>query len=314
MRIAVVGAGGVGGYFGALLARAGHEVRFLARGEHGRAIRERGLEVREPGGETWRVAAAASEDAADLTPAEYAILAVKSYSVVEVAPALVHLASEGAVVVPVLNGVEAYETLASLGVPKERLLAGLAVISVDRSAPGVVTRHSAFRRIVVGERPGGRSDRAERLAAALREAGAEANASDDIASDLWRKFLFLSTIAAACGLSRASIGAVRDAPGGLRLIGRLLSEAAATGRARGVSLPESAEATVRDGILGLAAHLKPSFLLDLERGGPTELDVLSGAIVRYGRETGVPTPIHETASAAFAAATSGHPSAETRPT
>jgi len=303
MRITIVGAGGVGGYFGALLARAGHDVRFLARGEHARAIRDRGLEVRGPGGESWTVRAPASEEIEALLPADFAILAVKSYSVAEVAPVLVRLASAGADVVPLLNGVEAFETLVALGVPKERLLAGLAVISVDRSAPGVVTRHSVFRRVVVGERQGKVSDRAERLAAALREAGAEANASDDIALDLWRKFLFLSTIAAACGLSRTAIGAGREAPGGLRLIERLISETASVGRARGVALPEGAEATVRDGVLGLAPHLKPSFLLDLERGGPTELDVLSGAIVRYGREAEIATPVHETAAAAFAAAT-----------
>jgi 2-dehydropantoate 2-reductase len=312
MRFAIVGAGGLGGYFGALLARAGHDVRYFARGDHARAIRERGLEVREPGGETWTVRAPASEDPAALSPADYAILAVKSYSVVEVAPVVVRLASAGAVVVPLLNGVEAFETLASLGVPKERLLAGLAVISADRSAPGVVTRHSDFRRIVVGEREGGLSERAERLAAALRDTGAEANASGDIALDLWRKFLFLTTIAAACGLSRTAIGAVREAPGGRSLIGRLISETASVGRARGVALPEGAEAAVSDGVLGLAPHLKPSFLLDLERGGPTELDVLSGAIVRYGRETNVPTPVHETAAAAFAAATGRSQSVETR--
>ena len=117
------------------------------------------------------------------------------------------------------------------------------------------------------------------------------------------KLLWLSTIAAACGLSRTAIGAVRDAPGGRGLIERLIAETAAVGRARGVPLAAGVEATVVAGVYGLEPHLKPSFLLDLERGGPTELDVLSGGILRYGRESGVPTPTHETAAAAFAAAT-----------
>lgn len=303
MRIAIVGAGGVGGYFGACLARAGHEVRLFARGEHARVIRERGLEIREPGEETWNVRLPASDDPAALLPCDFAVLSVKSYSVSEVAPVLVGLAEAGADVVPLLNGVEAFENLVAFGVAKERLLAGLAVISADRSAPGVITRHSVFRRVVVGERSGGMSDRAERIADAFRGAGAESSASPDIALDLWRKFLFLSTIAAACGLSRTPIGPLREAPGGRRLIERLIGETAAVGRARGVALPVGQEAMVMDGVMALAPHLKPSFLLDLERGGPTELDVLSGAIVRYGREAGVETPTHETAAAAFAAAT-----------
>jgi len=301
MRIAVVGAGGVGGYFGACLARAGHDVRLFARGEHARVIRERGLEIREPDGESWTVRLSASDDPSALLPSDFAILSVKSYSVSEVAAVLVRLASDGADVVPLLNGVEAFENLAGLGVPRERLLAGLAVISADRPAPGIVARHSTFRRIVVGERAGGLSDRAERIAEAFRTAGAESSASADIALDLWRKFLFLSTIAAACGLSRTPIGALREASGGRRLIERLIGETAAVGRARSVALPEGQEATVLEGVLALAPHLKPSFLLDLERGGPTELDAIAGAVQRAAARHGIATPATAALAAAVAA-------------
>jgi 2-dehydropantoate 2-reductase len=305
MRFAIVGAGGIGGYFGARLASAGHDVRLLARGEHLEAIRSRGLEVREPG-ETWTAKPFAADDPAKLGPADTAIVAVKSYSLREVSPVVRELAEGGALVVPLLNGVTAFDELVAAGVARDRILPGLAVISVEKSGPGVVTRRSDFRSIVLGEPGGGPSERGERIAAALGETGADARVSHDIGVDLWRKFLFLSTIAAACGLARAPIGAVREAVHGKLLLERALSETAAIARRRGVALPEGEEGRVLPGILALAGGLKPSFLLDLERGGPNELDVLSGAIARFGRECGVETPVHDTAVAAFSAARPAH--------
>lgn len=306
MRIAVVGAGGVGGYFGAAMARAGHEVRFLARGGHLEAIRSRGMEVREPEG-AWTVPAAATREARDLLPADLAIVAVKSYSLSEVAPTVRLLAENGAVALPLLNGVEAFESLAERGVPERQMLAGLAVISAEKTGPGVITRKSDFRRVVVGERAGGGSERAERVAAVFRDAGAEARVSEEIAVDLWRKFLFLATLAAACGLARAPIGAVREAPLGPELLERAGREIAAVARARGVALPPGEEDRMLPTIAALPGHLKPSFLLDLERGGPNELDILSGAVSRFGRACGVSTPVHDTAVAALSASASARP-------
>lgn len=300
MRVAVVGAGGVGGYFGGAIARAGHEVRFFARGEHRDAIRSRGLEVREPEG-PWTVRALATDAPEELLPADLAIVAVKSYSLSEVAPVVRRLAETGAVALPLLNGVEAFEALVASGVPAERMLAGLAVISAEKTGPGVVTRKSDFRSIVVGEHSGGTSERAQRIAEVFREAGADSRVSENIGVDLWRKFLFLTTLAAACGLARAPVGAVRDAPLGPELLERAGREIAAVARAKGVALPAGEEDQVLQRMGALAAGLKPSFLVDLERGGRNELDVLSGAVSRYGRECGVATPIHDAVVAVVSA-------------
>lgn len=300
MRVAVVGAGGVGGYFGGSIARAGHEVRLFARGENRDAIRARGLEVREPEG-TWTVKVVATDEPDELLPADLAIVAVKSYSLMEVASVVRQVAEGGAIALPLLNGVEAFEELAEMGVPAARMLAGLTVISAEKTAPGVITRKSDFRRVVVGERGGGDSERAERVAAVFREAGAEVRVSTDITVDLWRKFLFLTTLAAACGLARAPIGDVREAPLGPELLERAGREIAAVARARGIALPAGEEDKVLQTMTALPAGTKPSFLLDLERGGPNELDVLSGAVSRYGRSCGVPTPIHDAVVAAVSA-------------
>jgi 2-dehydropantoate 2-reductase len=300
MNIAILGAGGVGGYYGGILARAGNRVALLARGAHLEALWERGLEVRTPEG-TFTVAVEAVDDPEELRGIELAVVAVKSYSLAEIAPAARLLAERGAVVVPLLNGVEAADRLIESGVPGERVLGGLTEISAVRIGPGIVERRSPFQRVVVGEREGGISERAERIAAAFREAGAEARASDDITADLWRKLAFIATMSAACGLARTSVGPVREAPLGNLLIERALREVTAVARARGVALPEDVESKILGFVSGLPGAMKPSFLLDLESGGPTELDDLSGAVSRLGRQAGVETPIHDVATAALSA-------------
>lgn len=301
MNIAILGAGGVGGYFGGILARAGNSVTLLARGAHLAAIRERGLEVRTPEG-TFRAAVAVTDDPQEIGGGgeiELAVIAVKSYSLPEIVPAARWLAERGSVILPLLNGVEAADRLIAQGVPGDRVLSGLAEISAARIGPGAVERRSTFQRVVVGERAGGLSDRAERIAAAFRDAGAEARASADITVDLWRKLAFITTMSAACGLARSSIGPIRQAPLGSLLIERALREVAAVARARGVALPEEVEEKILAFIASAPDVMRPSFLLDLESGGPTEIDDLNGAVSRFGREAGVGTPVHDVATAAL---------------
>lgn len=298
MNIAILGAGGVGGHFGGTLSRAGHRVALLARGAHLVAIRERGLEVRTPEG-AFTAKVEATDDPETFEDVELAVVAVKSYSLPEIVPAARLLAERGAVILPLLNGVEAADRLVDRGVPDERVLGGLTEISAARIAPGIVERRSAFQRVVAGERFGGISERAERIAAAFREAGAEARASADITADLWRKFAFITTMSAACGLARASIGPIRKAPLGPLLIERALHEVVAVARARGVDLPEDVETRILGFIDTLPDPMKPSFLIDVESGGPTEIDDLSGTVSRLGREAGVETPVHDTATAAL---------------
>jgi 2-dehydropantoate 2-reductase len=304
VQIAMLGAGGVGGYYGAVLARAGQDVSLLARGEHLAAIRQRGLEVREPEGEPWTVSVAAHETATDMPDAEVAFVAVKSYSLQSIASAAADLAGRGAVVVPLLNGVDIVQRLVDAGVPKASLLAGLTYVSAAKAGPGIIELKSDFRRVTVGEPDGGPSERAEHVAAAFAATPVDARAATDIQVELWRKFVFIAAISAACGLARAPIGPVRDAPRGRLLLERAVREVVAVAVARGVALPKGEADEVIRRLDGLAAGLSPSFLLDVQAGGPTELDILSGAVSRLGAEAGVDPPVHDTATTALSAALS----------
>jgi 2-dehydropantoate 2-reductase len=301
MRIAVVGAGGIGGYYGGLLAQHGHAVHLLARGPHLEAIRSRGLEVRTPEG-SFIATVSAVADPDEIGKVELVLLTVKSYSLLEVAPAARLLAERGATILPLMNGVGINDMLAGAGVPSTSILGGLTFISAARVAPGVVERFSPFQRIVVGEFDHSQSPRARAVVAAFREAGVEIRLSEQIEVELWQKLIFISSMAAVCGLSRTSIGPVREAALGPALIERAVREAAQVARASGVPLPSNEEGRVLGLINDLPPAMKPSFMLDLLRGGPTEVDVLSGAVGRLGRQFAVETPIHDAVTAVAGAA------------
>lgn len=298
MRFVIVGAGGIGAYFGGELARAGHEVTVYARGAHLDAMRAHGLTVRTPEG-AFVARVGATNDPNELPTADVVIVAVKSYSLRDVTPVVRLVAERGADVVPLLNGVTAADELIAGGVPASRVLGGLARVSVVRTEPGVVERRSGFHSIVVGELRGGLSERATKIADALRSAGVDARASATMGVELWQKYVFITAMAAVCGLARTSIGPVRDAPGGRRLIERAVTEVVDVARARGISLPDDEVPRTAAFIDTLPAAMTPSFLLDLESGGPTELDTLSGAVSRLAAEAGIDTPVHDTATAAL---------------
>ena len=302
-RVAVIGVGGVGGYYAGLLARAGHDVYALARGANLATMRERGLVVRTPD-EEWNAAITVSDDARELSGSfeakDLVLVTTKAYSLDGIAPAVRLFAERGSLVLPLLNGVEPAERLAELGVPSEQLIGGLTYISAARIEPGVVERRSAFQRVIVGEFPKGVSRRTENIATLFAEAGADATVSEDITLALWQKFVFLASLSAACGLTRLPVGPLRDSSLGMRLLERAVREAVAVGRARGVSLPEDEEERVLTLINSLPATFQPSLLLDLQAGAPTEVAVLSGAIARFAEEDTLETPIHDLAAIALA--------------
>ena len=299
MKVIVLGAGAVGAYYGGQLARAGHEVTLYARGENLVVIRERGLEIRTSEGSSM-VQIGATDRVDDLSAADFAILGVKSYSLDSIGPVVREVAAKVTAIVPFLNGVETTDRLLAMGIPRIEILGGVTRISVARVQPGVVERRGQFQSVVIGELDGRITDRVSRIAAAFREAGVDARASNQIEKELWQKFVFIAALAASCGLSRTPVGPLREKPLGRRLLQRAVQEVVDLARARGIPLAADESAQIIGAIDALPPGTKPSFLLDLEAGGPNELDILSGAVSRYADEAGVPTPIHDTVAAVLA--------------
>ncbi|HJP59954.1 MAG TPA: 2-dehydropantoate 2-reductase [Gemmatimonadaceae bacterium] len=298
MKICVLGAGAIGAYYGGLLSRAGHDVTLYARRDNLDAILSRGLEIKASEGSSL-IEISATDDVDELGAFDFAILGVKSYSLDSIAPVVKRVAGNGATIVPFLNGVETTDRLVGLGVPRQALIGGVTRISVARIAPGVIERRGAFQSVIVGELDGNTSDRTSRIAAAFRDAGVDARASTQIVTDLWEKFVFIASIAASCGLARSAIGLVREAPLGRRLLQRAVQEVVDVAIARRIPLATDEVARVIGAIDALPPGTKPSFLLDVEAGGQTELDVLSGAVSRYAEAAHVSAPVHDTVTAVF---------------
>ena len=295
MRYGVIGAGAIGGYYAAALARGRHTLHLLARGDNLAAIRRQGgLTVRTPT-EQFTVDVGATDDPAVLNDADAIIVAVKSYSLPEIAGPLRATSSHGAAIVPLLNGVDVSDRLTALGVPAASIILGTTYISAARTAPGVIDRPSPFVRIVLGDT----LPSAQQIAADFRDGAVDAIVSDTIGVELWRKFFFIAPMAAACGLARRAVGGVRTAPLGRLLIERATREVVAVANAEGIPLRPDEVERVMKSIDTLAPTTKPSFLLDLERGGVTELDLLSGTVSRLAQSHGIETPVHDTAVAAL---------------
>ncbi len=223
MRFGILGAGGIGSYYAGMLSRAGHSVTLLARGDHLRAIRERGLEVWYPEG-AFIAQPAATDVLDDLLQVDYLLLAVRGFSLPDVVPFLGVAGRAGTTIVSLLNGVDVAEQLEAGGVPRECILPGLVATSVVRVAPGVVARTRTIERVVIGELDHTATPRATALVEALRDAGIPVEISHDIHRDLWRKFALIVPINVVCGLMRGPIGPVLAIEEGRALIKRTLAE------------------------------------------------------------------------------------------
>ena len=298
MRIAVLGAGAIGGYYGGLLARSGQEVVFITRGAHLAAIRNRGLRVESVHGDFEVYPAKASDDPLEIGPADLVPVTVKTYSLEEAAEMGRPLVGPHTAALPLLNGLDAAERLAAAW-GGEHVLGGMTHISASVPAPGVIRQVSAVRRITFGERDGTITPRAERIRDVLAASSAEAVLTPAIDVALWEKFLFIASISGVCCLARQPMGVVLATPETRRLYVEALLEVETVARARGVALPPDAIERTLKITEGFAPQTKPSLLAALEAGQRLELEAMSGTVVRYGREAGVPTPVHAVIYAAL---------------
>jgi 2-dehydropantoate 2-reductase len=292
MRIAVIGAGGVGGYFGARLAQAGHEVTFVARGRHLAAIREHGLAIESALGDAT-VRCPATDDLSAVGPVDVAMLCVKLWDVEATAPKLAGIVSNGGVVIPFQNGVESADRVAALLGPSH-VLGGVAYIAATIRAPGVIAHTGTMARLRVGAFPGGPAGRAAAFADACRSAGVEIEHTPDIRRALWEKFVFLASFSGITSAARSPIGVVRSDPDLRALLEAAMREVWSVGVARGVALPDDFVAKQLAFADGLPAAMRSSMQNDLESGYRLEVPWLSGAVARMAREAGLAAPVHAT--------------------
>jgi 2-dehydropantoate 2-reductase len=291
MRIAVVGAGGVGGGFGAALAKAGADVTFIARGAHLAAMKSQGLRIEGGRGETHLVPTQATDDPRTVGPVDYVLFCVKLWDVESAGEHIKPLVGPNTAVIPLQNGIDAPERLVPiLGAPA--VMGGVAQISASIVAPGVIRQVGTFMRMLFGELDGSPSKRGEELFAMCKKAGFDATLSDRIVTELWMKFILLATNASIMATVRQPIGKLRDDPDMQPQFVAAYSEVIAVGRARGVTLPADALDKMLAFNAGAPPTMKPSMALDLERGNRIELPWLGGKVVDLGRQLGVPTPTH----------------------
>jgi len=306
MRIAIMGSGGVGGYYGARLAKAGHDVHFVARGAHAESMRMRGLLVRSDAGDLQLERVSVVEDPKEIGSADLVVIAVKLWDTDDAARAIVPLVGPDTTVISLQNGVEKDEVIAAI-VGKEHLVGALTYIIARIVEPGVISQSGTLHRVIVGELGGGILPRADRIAAAFAEAGTDASASPDIRREIWQKFAFLSASSAVTAVTRLPMGAVRTNPATRAMLRDAIAEVVLVARAEGVAIGDDfVDAQLRF-VDSLPPSGRASMANDLLRGGRLELDWLSGAVVRRGERVGVPTPVHRTLYAALAPYANGAP-------
>ena len=290
MRIAIVGSGGVGGYFGGRLAAAGAEVAFLARGAHLEAMRARGLRITSPKGDLHLPRVTAESDPAAIDPVDVAFFAVKLYDTDSALALLPPLVGPGTIVVGFQNGVE---TIASLtrAVGADHTAGGVSYVSAVIAEPGVI-KHTAMDHLIFGMPDGSRSPQLEALLEVCRPAGFQATLSPDITVEIWTKFVRLSVFSGMTAVTRGPIGVIVNDPELLEMLKAAVRETLAVAHAKGIAVASTIDEDVAKAYKALPPQAKASMLEDLERGRRIELPWLSGAVARLGREAGVPTPIH----------------------
>jgi 2-dehydropantoate 2-reductase len=295
MRVAVIGAGGIGGLYGGLLARAGHEVSLLARGEHLRAIQQQGLKVQSAQFGSFEVHARASDDPRDLGQAELVLFAVKTYDLDSAAQAARQVLAADGCLVTFQNGLDAPDRLAEI-VGGERVLIGTTGLETTILEPGVIGHLSAAHYVSVAALHGPPTEQVRAVVATLRGAGINAAEAADGHRALWDKAFILIPMATITSVCQAPIGPIRELPETSALLDDLLDEVAAVAAAYGHDLGPARQA-VRGLIDGWAYEGKASMARDFERGRPTELEAITGALVRLGADRGIDVPVARTAYA-----------------
>ena len=290
MKILIMGTGGVGGYYGGLLAQQGNDVTFIARGAHLYAIRHEGLKVKSVHGDFIVSPANATEDPDKVGPVDLILFSVKTYHTDEAAEAIRSAVGPQTAVLSLQNGIDATERIAKV-IGIEHVLGGATWLSSAVEAPGVIKQISQFRRIVFGEMDRTRSERIQTIYEVLKNTSITVEVSEDILRILWTKFVFIAAVSSVGSMTRLPMGDYRSVPETRGLLSGIMHEIEALAHAQSIALDEDVVAKSLEFMDNSGPHIKPSMQLDIESGRRTEIESMIGVIGRKGRELGVPTPV-----------------------
>jgi 2-dehydropantoate 2-reductase len=296
MRITVMGAGGVGGYFGARLAQSGNDVSFIARGRHLEALQTKGIALKSPLGDA-RLKVKAFENPQQAGTADVVLFAVKLWDTESAAESLRPIAKD-ALVIPLQNGVESIERLKKI-LSKESVIGGAAYIAARIAEPGVIVQTGQFARLRFGPLLDSQRAAAQAFLNVCKKAGVDAELSEDIVRVIWEKFVLLVGISGATALARRPLGVVRADPDLRWLLECAMRETWQLAQKRGISLPEDFVAKTLSGIDKLPADMKASMAADLEAGGKLEAPWLCGAVARMAEAHGLAAPVNRAIYAAL---------------
>ena len=305
MRIAVIGAGGIGGIYAAALAKAGAEVSVVARGAHLAAMQANGLKVEGDRGET-HVAVHATDDPGSIGPVDCVLLCVKLWDVESAAEAIRPMVGPQTAIIPLQNGVDAHDRLIPI-LGRDAVMGGTAWVTGSIIAPGVIRQTGAYQTMTFGELDGTMSARGQRLAELCVKAEIEPVYGPNVLVPIWKKFLMLVPLANVNALTRLPLGTYRADPDLYALLEASLRETIAVGRAEGIGLPADSFETGMATIQSMPDHHMTSMGNDLLRGNRIELPWFAGKIVELGRKHGIPTPVNSFVYAALKLYINGKP-------
>jgi 2-dehydropantoate 2-reductase len=291
MKIAIMGAGGIGALYGGRMARAGEDVWFIARGAHLAVLQEEGLRIEsKPLGDFTLTFVKATDDPAEVGQVDLIFITTKGYDLEQASLNLLPMIGPETVVIPLLNGVEIAEQVGAV-VGMKHMMGGIVNTAAFISEPGVI-RHVTADHLAFGELEGGDSERGRTIEEMMVGADIPCDLSVEIGTEIWTKFLRWTTAAGICALTRCNLGTALADRDVSELALACMEETEAIARHKGVNLPDGFS---RDWVSRVSkgnSPIKPSLLLDLERGRKLELDLCQGAILRLGSELGVPTPVN----------------------
>ncbi len=292
MRIVVLGAGALGGYYGGVLARSGADVTFLARGATLDALRIRGLEVRSLLSGNFSQTVNAVGESVELEPPDLILLSAKTYDLDSAATTIAPLVGQHTSVLTMQNGIDHIDRLSAY-MPRERIVPAVVYISSTVVEPGVIDQVGGSGQIILGEDSGGVSSRIDEIGAVLASAGIPIEKTNDIWLKLWTKFMVICAMSGVSALTRLTLQEIFDVPESRMLYRDVMAEVASVARAAGAGLPASAADDALRSILDMPSRpQRGSMAYDLLGGRRLELDSLNGAVVRLGDQLGVPVPMN----------------------